>query len=140
MDFTVDTQGLRGLPPLLTRLGDDATASDQYLRKHATVAWFNVTYGLPTGSLMLFLRPYHDRVVDAVSEHLVKRLHETADGDAERVGAMTRYYERVDTAAAARADAVLPGAAHPELLRTRPDPITQTPAFADILEPTDRLV
>ena len=139
MTFSVDTDSLRGLPRLLDRAGDDAQSSAKYLREHDDVAWHADLAGLSVGTLLMLLKPYHDRVVDLVDGQLTFRLRDTVRGDADRVADTITYYERTDAAAAARADLTWPGAIRPDLLPVKPDPVVQTPAFADTLEPTARL-
>lgn len=139
MTFSVDTVSLRGLPRLLDRAGDDAQSSATYLRAHDDVAWQGNLAGLPVGTLLTLLKPYHDRVVDLVDGQLTGHLRDTVRGDADRVSDSITYYERTDAAAAARSDLAWPGAERPDLLPVRADPVVQTPAFADTVEPTSRL-
>lgn len=141
MSFTVDTQRLRGLPDLLTRVAQDASVSCAYVLDNADVAWRNDLLGVPAGNLMTYLRPAHERIVNRVSDYLGRAVADTATAGADRVDAALAYYARTDARSAALVDQACHGPEDPAFVAGAAVlPFGSSVSFADTVRPTDRLL
>src|SRR5215213_7283257 len=123
MSFTVDVAALAGLPPLLTRLDEDARAGRAYEDK-------NTQLGAGEGIFNLVLGGHRTAVaqVDAFFD----ALSAAAGQEAGRVQGAVAEYRRTDLAAAAKLDATMPAVANVLWLPLEPSGST---GFKDRSEP-----
>lgn len=138
LTFSVDLADLPGLTRLVLRTRSDMASCAQYLQRYQNAPW---SAGLASGALIGIVKPVHDDVVAAVDAQLRQRLGGHAGNLAQALDSVTEYYADTDTRAAAKADAVRPGAQHPEQLQRRYDPLDPpVPLFTDVVRPTSVLV
>lgn len=127
MSFTVDVAALAGLPPLLTRLDEDARAGRAYEDK-------NTQLGAGQGIFNLVLGGHRTAVaqVDAFFDAL-----STAAGkEAGRVQRSLAGYRQSDLASAAKLDAMIPSSGDVSWLPLEP---SESAGFKDRSEPQTHL-
>src|SRR3954452_19134263 len=140
MSFEVDVKRLPGLTKLVLRVSNDDDACATYLEKYSDIAWTSGLAGVEVGTLLAYLRPYHERVVETVGRFLRHGLGIHAAHLAEALVVAIEYYTVTDVKAAARADAARRDAVDPGLLVLRADPLDPPVAlFTDAVRPTDVL-
>ena len=132
MTFEVDVRRLPGLTTLVLRVSNDDDACATYVEKYSDIA--------STGTLLAYLQPYHEKIVEAVGHFLRHGLGIHAAHLAEALVVAVEYYTVTDAKAAARADAARSDAVDPDLLVLRADPLDPPVAlFTDVARPTDVL-
>jgi hypothetical protein len=97
--FSVDAQGLQGLPVQLDRLSEDAAKGRAYVIDNARMSYGGVLDRISGG---------HEHVVGSASDFLDRIAHPVAQTSAAAVRASIRYYQQSDHHAAARLDASYP--------------------------------
>ena len=129
MGFTVDAETLAGLPDLLDRLSDDASAAREYLVRNTRLHWVGIVSLIAHG---------HERAVAEADSFFSTVAGPIAHDDAGRVRAAVDYYRHTDAASAARVDATLP---HPSAgARAVLTPGAHPGLFNDVTRPRDVLV
>ncbi|MEU8376631.1 hypothetical protein AB0C22_26440 [Micromonospora sp. NPDC048894] len=137
--FSADPVGLDGLYNVLHRASGDVYDILGYVERHC---------GLSFGDegLLVILASPHKLVYDRMTQGL-HRLQAVAQGAATQVNLAQRAYTSADAESAGRLDRTYPGAKDPAVMWStlstgRPDlwPTVPRPAFADVAEPTNKLV
>ncbi len=137
--FYVDPAGLDGLHNVLHRASGDVGDTLAYVKRHCDLTFAE------EGLLVIMASP-HKLVYDRMTQGL-QRLESVARGAATQINLAQHSYATSDAASAGRLDQTYPGAKDPAAMWSalstgRPDlwPTAPRSPFADVAEPTDRLV